>query len=268
MGRQAPSAQFSKTKMCKFELLGMCTKGWQCPFAHGSDELRPLPDLRRTKMCRELLHSGACSHPGCAYAHSREELRATMQWPSTARRARRVRATQTHRGAHAGCDAEVTGPDVASERGDQAGNSNAIAWREAEAMHNVCFPASETPIYDWSTFKSAVSGVHGMPYLSQEVSGLGPLSLKAAGDPAYVSLQPAFTSPNTMGASVMEPPNFLTGGLGSPVSTRSEVSSNHASGAHSQDISSRTEGSEDGRPGDVDWEEMCVGLSLMAHVSL
>lgn len=77
--RQHRNNQFSKTKMCRFELLGMCAKGPQCPFAHGTVELRPLPDLSRTKLCRQLLQCGECHNPGCAYAHSREELREVVE---------------------------------------------------------------------------------------------------------------------------------------------------------------------------------------------
>jgi len=68
--------QFAKTKLCKFELLGMCAKGPACPFAHGQVELRELPDLRCTKLCFSILQTGACNKPNCTFAHSREELRA------------------------------------------------------------------------------------------------------------------------------------------------------------------------------------------------
>jgi len=73
--KQNRNGQFSKTKMCRFELLGMCTKGHQCPFAHGFLDLKPLPDLRCTKLCRELLQKGQCNTKNCNYAHSREVLR-------------------------------------------------------------------------------------------------------------------------------------------------------------------------------------------------
>lgn len=273
-GRQGQICQFSKTKMCKFELLGMCAKGPQCPFAHGNEELRPLPDLRCTKMCREMLHSGTCSNPSCAYAHSREELRAKMQWPPATVRARRVRAAQVRRGARAQPDAEVAGPQPESKRVDQTGNSNAVAWREAEAAaHNFKYPASETvPVPSSIAFSdrlltsdwSPLTHGHGMPYLGQDtLSSLETLS--ATGDPAYVPLQPAFISPSTMSASLMEQTSFFTRGLGSPASTPSDVPSNHAPGTQSL---GSAEGSEDGGPGDMDWEEMCVGLSLMAHVAL
>mmetsp|Transcript_119940 Transcript_119940/g.384053 ORF Transcript_119940/g.384053 Transcript_119940/m.384053 type:complete len:447 (+) Transcript_119940:144-1484(+) len=71
--------RFSKTKMCRFELLGMCTKGTQCPFAHGCVELKPLPDLRCTKLCRELIQFGKCTDKACSYAHSKEELRSSQE---------------------------------------------------------------------------------------------------------------------------------------------------------------------------------------------
>lgn len=71
------SAHFSKTKMCKFELLGMCTKGTSCPFAHGTTELRGLPDLRCTKLCKTLIQTGVCNKKFCSFAHNKDELRST-----------------------------------------------------------------------------------------------------------------------------------------------------------------------------------------------
>eukprot|EP00929_Paragymnodinium_shiwhaense_P032235 TRINITY_DN17904_c0_g3_i1.p1 TRINITY_DN17904_c0_g3~~TRINITY_DN17904_c0_g3_i1.p1 ORF type:complete len:560 (+),score=124.68 TRINITY_DN17904_c0_g3_i1:163-1842(+) len=77
------SRQFSKTKMCKFEAVGMCAKGPQCPFAHADDELKPLPDLTCTKLCKTLIQTGNCDLPGCKFAHNREELRATSTYHKT-----------------------------------------------------------------------------------------------------------------------------------------------------------------------------------------
>jgi len=73
----APPVQFSKTKMCKFQILGVCSKSYSCPFAHDSVELNPLPDLRCTKLCKTLIQTGECNIQGCSYAHSKEELRTT-----------------------------------------------------------------------------------------------------------------------------------------------------------------------------------------------
>eukprot|EP00931_Biecheleriopsis_adriatica_P035807 TRINITY_DN20630_c0_g1_i1.p1 TRINITY_DN20630_c0_g1~~TRINITY_DN20630_c0_g1_i1.p1 ORF type:complete len:343 (-),score=97.74 TRINITY_DN20630_c0_g1_i1:44-1072(-) len=69
------NTRFSKTKLCRFELLGICAKGLQCPFAHGSTELKAPPDLRYTKLCKQLLSQGQCTTPNCTYAHSKDELR-------------------------------------------------------------------------------------------------------------------------------------------------------------------------------------------------
>eukprot|EP00746_Dinoflagellata_sp_MGD_P165111 gnl/MRDRNA2_/MRDRNA2_94194_c0_seq1.p1 gnl/MRDRNA2_/MRDRNA2_94194_c0~~gnl/MRDRNA2_/MRDRNA2_94194_c0_seq1.p1 ORF type:complete len:293 (+),score=43.49 gnl/MRDRNA2_/MRDRNA2_94194_c0_seq1:98-880(+) len=75
--------QFSKTKMCKFHLLGICEKGTQCPWAHDQAELRKAPDLTKTKLCKTLIMTGRCDQPYCSYAHSREELRSTDAYHKT-----------------------------------------------------------------------------------------------------------------------------------------------------------------------------------------
>jgi len=75
--------QFSKTKMCKFNLVGMCMKGSQCPFAHQKGELRALPDLTCTKLCKTLIQTGTCDDAKCTYAHSKDELRATSTFHKT-----------------------------------------------------------------------------------------------------------------------------------------------------------------------------------------
>lgn len=66
---------FTKTKMCKFHLLGLCSKGTGCHFAHAREDLNPLPDLYRTKLCKSLINTGQCNDATCKYAHNREELR-------------------------------------------------------------------------------------------------------------------------------------------------------------------------------------------------
>jgi TolA-binding protein len=75
--------QFSKTKMCKFHLIGMCTKGEMCPFAHDKQELKPLPDLTCTKLCKMLIQQGHCDVVNCCYAHTKDELRATSTFHKT-----------------------------------------------------------------------------------------------------------------------------------------------------------------------------------------
>mmetsp|Transcript_134247 Transcript_134247/g.233288 ORF Transcript_134247/g.233288 Transcript_134247/m.233288 type:complete len:360 (+) Transcript_134247:112-1191(+) len=75
--------QFNKTKMCKFDAIGRCKKGRECPFAHAVTELRPVPDLRCTKLCKALVLNGTCADPTCGYAHSKEELRSTGTFHKT-----------------------------------------------------------------------------------------------------------------------------------------------------------------------------------------
>eukprot|EP00931_Biecheleriopsis_adriatica_P089195 TRINITY_DN63362_c0_g1_i1.p1 TRINITY_DN63362_c0_g1~~TRINITY_DN63362_c0_g1_i1.p1 ORF type:complete len:656 (+),score=179.75 TRINITY_DN63362_c0_g1_i1:58-2025(+) len=66
---------FMKTKMCKFFILGACSKGASCKFAHRKEDLQSLPDLACTKLCKTLISTGACDDPNCRYAHNREELK-------------------------------------------------------------------------------------------------------------------------------------------------------------------------------------------------
>lgn len=68
-------AVFQRTKMCKFHILGVCSKGQTCRFAHDRSELQALPDLQRTKLCKTLISTGECTNPACRYAHNKEELR-------------------------------------------------------------------------------------------------------------------------------------------------------------------------------------------------
>lgn len=40
-------ARFHKTMLCKYSPASRCKRGQFCPFAHGVDELRPRPELRK-----------------------------------------------------------------------------------------------------------------------------------------------------------------------------------------------------------------------------
>jgi len=68
---------FRKTKMCKFNMVGRCTRGDVCKFAHSESELEPLPDFHFTRMCPAFVETGHC-HRGaaCTFAHKVSELRA------------------------------------------------------------------------------------------------------------------------------------------------------------------------------------------------
>lgn len=63
--KERPSI-FHNTKMCKFNLLGACTRGKSCIFAHTKAEMKPLPDLYRTKLCKSYM-SGACKEQDCMF---------------------------------------------------------------------------------------------------------------------------------------------------------------------------------------------------------
>lgn len=73
--RRERAKVFERTKMCKFHILGCCSRGAACHFAHTKEELMSQPDLARTKLCKTLISTGQCSDPDCRYAHSKEELR-------------------------------------------------------------------------------------------------------------------------------------------------------------------------------------------------
>jgi hypothetical protein len=75
VARAERTAVFGKTKLCKFYILGCCTKGKACCFAHDQSEMNPAPDLSRTKICKTLINTGICNDPDCTYAHNKEELR-------------------------------------------------------------------------------------------------------------------------------------------------------------------------------------------------
>jgi len=70
------SAQFRKTKMCKFFSQGICHKGALCGFAHEERALLPPPDLYRTRLCLAIERSGYCREGDrCRFAHGTEQLR-------------------------------------------------------------------------------------------------------------------------------------------------------------------------------------------------
>lgn len=83
-GQPPPSAKasggrlqnFRRTRLCKFHLQGVCSRGEACVFAHGLEELQPQPDFFRTRICARLQRTGRCEEGlDCRFAHSKEELR-------------------------------------------------------------------------------------------------------------------------------------------------------------------------------------------------
>jgi len=71
-------SQFRKTELCAFHQQAWCSKGERCPFAHGKEELRPIPDLTKTSLCRKWLKfSCRRASAECSFAHGTQELRMT-----------------------------------------------------------------------------------------------------------------------------------------------------------------------------------------------
>mmetsp|Transcript_16255 Transcript_16255/g.35565 ORF Transcript_16255/g.35565 Transcript_16255/m.35565 type:complete len:316 (-) Transcript_16255:234-1181(-) len=71
---QQLDARFYKTKLCSFHLVGRCTRGPRCTFAHEQQSLVTLPDLRYTRHCRPFFMNGFCKKgQACTFLHVREE---------------------------------------------------------------------------------------------------------------------------------------------------------------------------------------------------
>eukprot|EP00392_Amoebophrya_sp_AT5.2_P003072 g3077.t1 len=71
---------YSRTKMCKFQLFGVCRYGDKCNYAHSLADMKQLPDFERTSFCKAFLRDGVCPNEKaglCPYAHKVEELRAS-----------------------------------------------------------------------------------------------------------------------------------------------------------------------------------------------
>jgi len=83
-GQPTVNRLFVKTRLCRFNGMGICTRGSACKFAHTRDERRPLPDLSRTKLCGA---GAACENPHCRFAHTGRELRKLdMRRPASPKR--------------------------------------------------------------------------------------------------------------------------------------------------------------------------------------
>lgn len=66
-----------KTRLCSFDAGGVCRNGVGCAFAHGEQDLRPMPDFEFTSVCPSMLASGVCKRKDCRYAHVSGELKQT-----------------------------------------------------------------------------------------------------------------------------------------------------------------------------------------------
>mmetsp|Transcript_130100 Transcript_130100/g.250761 ORF Transcript_130100/g.250761 Transcript_130100/m.250761 type:complete len:358 (-) Transcript_130100:51-1124(-) len=67
---------FLKTQLCRFFSNNQCTRGQECSFAHGMEELRTFPNLTKTALCKAW-QSNQCSLTSeqCQFAHGLDELR-------------------------------------------------------------------------------------------------------------------------------------------------------------------------------------------------
>jgi len=63
-----------KTRLCTNFLQGSCARGGSCSFAHSEHELQSVPDLIKTRLCQKY-EEGQCKDPDCPFAHGTEELR-------------------------------------------------------------------------------------------------------------------------------------------------------------------------------------------------
>lgn len=96
--RERVRVQFHKTELCRYYRTG-CRLGSECPFAHGQQELRQVPNLGKTSLCTAY-ENGTCPYKAdrCTFAHGREELRRTDGWAAAGRAAReRVFAPRSSR---------------------------------------------------------------------------------------------------------------------------------------------------------------------------
>ncbi|CAE8582556.1 unnamed protein product [Polarella glacialis] len=68
---------FKRTQLCKFYLMGSCSRGKACNFAHNKGEMRQQPDFSKTRLCADFMRwpSECLAGSDCKYAHSQDELR-------------------------------------------------------------------------------------------------------------------------------------------------------------------------------------------------
>ncbi|CAK9036570.1 unnamed protein product [Durusdinium trenchii] len=65
-----------QTRLCRFFVVGACTRGEACAFAHGKEKLKQQPDFSKTRLCADFVELGSCMEGDrCKFAHGRCELR-------------------------------------------------------------------------------------------------------------------------------------------------------------------------------------------------
>mmetsp|Transcript_56599 Transcript_56599/g.132804 ORF Transcript_56599/g.132804 Transcript_56599/m.132804 type:complete len:265 (+) Transcript_56599:93-887(+) len=70
--------QFLRTQLCTFYQQGRCLRAEKCTFAHSTEQVRNMPDLRKTTLCQAWMWR-SCPLPKeqCTFAHGRADLRTT-----------------------------------------------------------------------------------------------------------------------------------------------------------------------------------------------
>jgi len=75
LGSQERIQEFSRTKLCKFNLLGICTRGASCMFAHGTNDLEEQPDYSKTRLCTDFTFGKCTNGDNCMFAHGKYDLK-------------------------------------------------------------------------------------------------------------------------------------------------------------------------------------------------
>ncbi|CAE8639138.1 unnamed protein product [Polarella glacialis] len=71
-----PAKHLVNTQLCSFHVLGQCTRGLACKFAHDVAQLVPQPDFYKSRLCAQFLKNGECNFGSeCRHAHDERELR-------------------------------------------------------------------------------------------------------------------------------------------------------------------------------------------------
>mmetsp|Transcript_42920 Transcript_42920/g.77225 ORF Transcript_42920/g.77225 Transcript_42920/m.77225 type:complete len:244 (-) Transcript_42920:336-1067(-) len=77
LGSHVRIQQFKRTKLCKFNLEGACTRGAYCNFAHSVEDMEEQPDYSKTRLCVDFME-GKCTHGSkCKFAHGKRDLKAS-----------------------------------------------------------------------------------------------------------------------------------------------------------------------------------------------
>jgi len=77
--RQKRGDTLSRTTMCKFHRVGLCSQGAACAFAHSADELRPALDLQCSEVCQVLSHNQVLEDMQCESICVGSNIRACNQ---------------------------------------------------------------------------------------------------------------------------------------------------------------------------------------------